>query len=205
MEQAVCLASAVERGLPSRSVSWWVKLTERSAHEFTQLLSLAQGPSATFLNPTTSAALGFFGNVSRPGAEGKTEWYQGVQTSSKHSQRIPAYGAAGQEWYWILSLALVTRLSPLWILNPPKGSQVWLVLFTWFSVRKKAQWWTCDSWKLIRVTQQHWKLWATQRQPSPVWSKGSCSLFRSSDVYETGIHTTTLSFPLFSNSASFSS
>lgn len=93
----MCLASAVERGPPIKAGLGGAN--SLSAHEFTQLLSLGQGASPTFLNPATSVALGFFGNVPRPGAEGKAEWYQGVQTSSKHSQQTPAHGAAGQDWY----------------------------------------------------------------------------------------------------------
>lgn len=49
------------------------------------------------LQLAASAALSFFWNIHRLVPEGRTDWYQCIQMSSRDSQQIPAYGAAGQE------------------------------------------------------------------------------------------------------------
>lgn len=45
-------------------------------------------------------------------------------------------------------------------IKSPKRSQAWHVLF--MSIFCEELWWICDPWKLIRVTWQHWRLWATE-------------------------------------------
>ena len=117
--------------------------------------------------------------------------------SSTDSQKIPVY-TDGQEWCLILSLARARWLSPLCILNPPKGSQAWLVLFTSVSCEEEGT--VVDLWLLETHPCDLAALeivgYAEVAQPQLEWGFGS--LFGCSDVYRTGLHTN-LSFPLFFN------
>lgn len=172
--------------------------------KFTQLVSFWQGdplrpssklpPRLLWVSFGTSTGL-----AHRVGLGG----IQGVQMSSKDSQKVPTYRHDGQEWCLILSLAFATKLLPLNIKSPPKVAKHDLYFSHHFSVRKKERWWTCDFWKFLRVTWQRGKLWALKRSPRPLWSEGSPSLFRCLDVCRMAVGTNLPSFPLFSNNMSF--